>query len=60
MHWGPALVVLLPVGVYRAIAWVKAEPGVRVMIEARDPSTRTPESRRITALLSSILRLVQS
>jgi len=23
-------------GIYRAVAWVKAEPGVRVMIEARD------------------------
>jgi hypothetical protein len=27
---------LAPDQVYRAIAWVKAEPGVRVMIEARD------------------------
>jgi hypothetical protein len=27
---------LAPGGVYRAIAWVKAEPGVRVMIAARD------------------------
>ena len=51
---------LAPSGIYRAIAWVKAEPGVRVMIEARDRSTRTREIRRITALLSLILRLVQS
>ena len=27
---------LAPGGIYRAVAWVKAEPGVRVMIEARD------------------------
>ena len=27
---------LAPSGIYRAIAWVKAEPGVRVMIDARD------------------------
>ena len=33
MHWQPALVILLPDGVYRATAWVKAEPGMRVMIE---------------------------
>ena len=27
---------LAPSGIYRAVAWVKAAPGVRVMIEARD------------------------
>ena len=27
---------LVPSGIYRATAWIKAEPGVRVMIEARD------------------------
>jgi predicted O-methyltransferase YrrM len=27
---------LAPSGIYRAVAWVKAEPDVRVMIEARD------------------------
>ena len=32
VHFGD----LAPSGIYRAIAWVKAEPGVRVMIEARD------------------------
>ena len=47
---------LAPGGVYRAIAWVKAEPGVRVMIEARDSFDPHTESRRITALLSLILR----
>ena len=47
MHWGPALVILLPSGIYRAIAWVKAEPGVRVMIDARDsfdPHTGNPSN----------------
>ena len=27
---------LAPSGIYRAVAWVKAAPGVRVMIDARD------------------------
>ena len=38
---------LAPSGIYRAIAWVKAEPGVRVMIEARDsidPHTGKPSN----------------
>jgi hypothetical protein len=36
---------LAPSGIYRATAWVKAEPGVRLMIEARDsfdPHTGKP------------------
>jgi acyl carrier protein len=36
-----------PGGIYRAIAWVKTEPGVRVMIEARDsedPLTGKPSN----------------
>jgi hypothetical protein len=36
---------LAPGGVYRATAWVKAEPGARVMVEARDsfePNTGKP------------------
>jgi hypothetical protein len=36
---------LVPGGVYHAVTWVKAEPGVRVMIEARDslePDTGKP------------------
>ena len=39
--------ILLPVEIYRATAWVKAEPGVRVMIEARDsfdPNTGNPSN----------------
>ena len=52
--------ILLPVEIYRAVAWVKAEPGVRVMMEARDSSTRIREIRRTTVLLGSILLLVQS
>jgi acyl carrier protein len=38
---------LAPGGIYRAIAWVKADPGVRVMIEARDslePNTEKPSN----------------
>jgi hypothetical protein len=38
---------LAPGGVYRVIAWVKAAPGVRVMIEARDsrdPQTGNPSN----------------
>ena len=38
---------LAPSGIYRAIAWVKADPGVRVMIEARDafePNTEKPSN----------------
>jgi hypothetical protein len=38
---------LSPGGVYRAVAWAKAEPGVRVMIEARDsvdPTTGKPSN----------------
>ena len=38
---------LAPSGIYRATAWVKAEPGVRVMIEARDsfdPHTGNPSN----------------
>ena len=38
---------LAPGGIYRATAWVKAEPGVRVMIEARDsfdPHTGKPSN----------------
>jgi adhesin HecA-like repeat protein len=38
---------LAPSGIYRAVAWVKAEPGVRVMIEARDsfdPTTGKPSN----------------
>jgi hypothetical protein len=38
---------LAPGGVYRATAWVKAQPGVRVMIEARDavdPLTDKPSN----------------
>ena len=43
VHFGD----LAPSGIYRATAWVKAEPGVRVMIEARDavdPLTGKPSN----------------
>ena len=39
--------ILLTVEFYRAVAWVKAEPGARVMIEARDsfdPNTGKPSN----------------
>ena len=47
-------------GTCRAIAWFKAEPSVGVMIEARDTHDPLTESRRITALLRSILPIVRS
>ena len=47
MHWQPALVILLRTEGIRATAWVKAEPGMRVMIEARnslEPNTGKPSN----------------
>ena len=38
---------LAPGGIYRVVAWVKAEPGVRVMIEARDSLDPLRESREL-------------
>jgi hypothetical protein len=48
---------LAPGGMYRATAWVKAEPGVRVMIEARDsfdPHTRKPVNYGVARFQTSV------
>ena len=47
---------LAPGGMYRATAWVKAEPGVRLMIEARDsfdPHTGKPANYGVARFLAA-------
>ena len=54
---------LAPGGVYRATTWIKAEPGVRVMIEARDsfePNTEKPSNYGVAQFNLSTRSVVNS